>query len=598
MTQSDIVGIDLGTTNSSVAVIRDGVPFLVPVDGEVLLPSAVSVEPDGAVTVGRAARNQRLVYPEHTITSVKRRMGETSTIVLRDQSFSPEEISALILKRLIRAAEEALGRAVSRAVITVPAYFSDKQRTATKEAGEMAGLTVERIVNEPTAAALCYSRVVEEKEKIVMVYDLGGGTFDVSILRIGRDTTEVLASHGDTHLGGDDFDAALQKRLSGKFQSENDLDSLDDLKARVRLLDAAERAKIALSTDVYAKVTLEHLLVKDGVSLHLDEEVSRHEYEDFIDPLLRKTLDSVSQAMTDAKVTADQLDEAILVGGATRTPKIPEMIKDLLDIPPRMDIDPDTAVSMGAALLGARIAGQARSRILVDVTPYSFGTSYLGVMDGRESPDCYKTVIHRNTPLPTRRSELFYTSSPGQESVDVRVYQGEAFDARKNLEIGRFWIRGLDKEAPPGSPVMFEMQLDINGILDVRVVERRTGLEKKVTIEDAFRKMTTEEMAAAAARISRLTNDAGANPVAAEDPLLSAAIPPAPKGLSEEERTLWSKSAALLEKAVKIGAFVDASDREELREMTAALVSAMQERQFDQILAASEELADVLFYLD
>jgi molecular chaperone DnaK len=597
-----VVGIDLGTTNSSIALVRDGVPRLVPVDGDVLLPSAVAVQPDGSILVGRAARNQRLVYPERTITSVKRRMGESTEIVLGDQSFSPEEISALILKRLVQAAGELFGVPVKRAVITVPAYFSDAQRTATKVAGEMAGLTVERIVNEPTAAALCYSDIGQEGEKVVMVYDLGGGTFDVSILRIGQDVTEVLASHGDTHLGGDDFDAALQARLSERFKKANDLDPLDDIKARVRLVDAAEKAKIALSEEVYAKVTLEHLMVKDGVSLHMAQEVSRHEYEDFIGPLLRKTLDSVHRAMTDAKLTPDQLDEVILVGGATRTPKIPDMLSDIIGLAPRMDVNPDTAVSLGAALLGARIAGEAQSRILVDVTPYSFGTSYLGMMNGRESPDCYKTVIRRNTPLPTHQSALFYTVVPGQESIDTRVFQGENPDARKNLEIGQFWVEGLDEEAPGGSPVVFEMQLDIDGILNVRVVERHTGLEKGVTIEDAFRKMTPEEIQAARERIARLTDDdADDLPGPSDAPLPTSIfeIPPAPESpLSEEERALWAKSVALLEKTEKVAAVADASDRGELGEMAKALVLAMQERQFDRMSEASEELADALFYLD
>jgi molecular chaperone DnaK len=600
MNQNDVVvGIDLGTTNSSIAVIKEEAPYLIPVDGDVLLPSAVAVQSDGAVIVGRTARNQRLVYPERTITSVKRQMGETTQIVLGEQSFAPEEISALILKKLVNAASEFLGKPVTRAVITVPAYFSDAQRTATKEAGEMAGLTVERIVNEPTAAALCYSELGQENEKTVMVYDLGGGTFDVSILCIGRDTTEVLASHGDTHLGGDDFDAAIQKRLSDRFKRDHKVDPLGDIKAKVRLMDAAETAKINLSTDVHAKVVLEHLLIMDGIPLHMEEEMSRHEYEDFIAPLLTKTLDSVHRAMTDAGITPEQLDDLILVGGATRTPKIQTMLREVVGIAPRMDINPDTAVSMGAALLGARVAGQAHSQILVDVTPYSFGTSYLGEMNGRESPDCYTTVIPRNSPLPVQQSELFYTAHPGQEVINVYIYQGEEFDARKNLEIGQFWVEGLDEEAPINSPVVFNMQLDIDGILNVSVLERHTGLNKRVTIQDAFRKMTPEELRTAKARISQLSNDVTETPLEGLDGSPSTLDIPTPKRpLVEKERVVWVESVALLEKAVRVGTVIEGHDKAELDEMMTILVSTMQSLNFEEIFSASSDLADALFYLD
>ncbi len=625
--QSAIVGIDLGTTNSSIGVMQDGRPVLIPVDGDPLLPSVVGLGADGTLLVGQAARHQYLLYPDRTIRSIKRRMGEDIRLRLGDHEYTPVEISAMILRRLKSAAEEYLKMPVDQAVITVPAYFSDVQRTWTKEAGEIAGFEVKRIFNEPTAAALCYA-TEDPKDQTVMVFDLGGGTFDVSIVRTRGQVTEVLASHGDTALGGDDFDAALMTRLRRLFEDKAEATLADNLRALARISRATEEAKIRLSIESYTQVIEEHLAERDGVGLHLDEEVARHDYEELIEPFLDRTKDSVQIALREAGVLARDLDEIILVGGSTRTPRIKAMLHELLGIMPRMDIDPEKAVALGATLQAARIGGLEGHRILVDVTPFSFGTSYLGFLNGVPSPHCYKAIISRNSPLPTRQTEVFYTMVDGQESVDVHVYQGEDENARNNLHLGQFWVKGLDPDALEGSPILFDMKLNLDGILEVEVIEKHTGLKKKVIIEDAFRKLSAEEIAASRNRISHLfgeedgeaadriddsqNHDAlpfnGGSTTPAAGTLISidggvdgdfVVNPPIdPAWVSPDEEASWSKARSLLEKAAHMAPALSNPDRQEVEEIANQLKSAMDAASMDVIRRHTTELADVLFYLE
>lgn len=603
-TKDLVVGIDLGTTYSSVAIVRDGRPELVDLEDGPLLRSAVGYAPDGTLLVGRPARNQAVAHPERTVLSVKRHMAESTTFDLGVATHTPVEVSALLLRRLKLAAEEALGRPVERAVITVPAYFSDAQRTATREAGEVAGLRVERMIHEPTAAALCYTAgqdAAAQERRLFLVYDLGGGTFDVSIVRSEGGVTEVLASHGDTALGGDDFDELLRGWMLERFEAECGVDLLGDRVAMARLLRAAEVVKIRLSSDAYARVAEENLATVDGVPRHLDAEISRREYEDLVGPWIDKTKDSTQVALREAKVLARELDEVILVGGSTRTPLVREMLGRLLGRAPRVDVDPDKAVALGAAIQAARVAGERVGGLLVDVTPFSFGVACHGMLRGRPSSDRYEPILHRNSPLPARATEVLYTMWPGQDGVDVRVYQGEDDDVRRNLSIGRFFVEGLDEEADANSDILFEMRLDLDGILHVGVTEKHTGLSKAVTIEDAFRKLTDADVADAARRVAAAFGPGAAGEEAASGGPKGGSrareIPP-PPDLPAEHHASWVKAQSLVERARRMSPELAAADRDEVADLVCGLEEAMTAGAIEGVVAATDELGDVLFYLE
>lgn len=621
-TQEIIVGIDLGTTNSSIAVVENGTPRLIPVDGQPLLPSVVGISSDGSILVGQAARNQQLIYPERTISSIKRRMGESSRVRLMDQEYSPEEISAMILRRLKQAAENQLRTELRRAVITVPAYFSDAQRSATKEAGEIAGFKVARIINEPTAASLCYMDE-RERDHTFMVYDLGGGTFDVSIVRSSGEITEVLSSHGDTALGGDDMDRLLMEHLKHRLEEAHKVSIEDDQRALARLSRAAEQAKIELSTESYVRISEEHLVNIDGIGLHLDEELGRYEYQQLIESLIEKTKDSVQTALREADMLSKDIDELILVGGATRTPLVSEMLYELTDKMPLTVINPDQAVAIGAALQAARIAGQKTGRILVDVSPFSFGTSYLGMHDGMPSPYCYKPIIRRNTPLPNRQTEVFATVHDGQEAVDVEVYQGESEDARNNILIGQFMVEGLSRTASAGSPILFELKLDLNGILEVEVTEKKTGLKKGITIENAFKKLSDSEIEQARQKLASLSWQdedffvVDGSQADQEQPIFAAdstevsisctdtasddhhlQLPDPPEDIPSDQHAAWSKAVSLVEKAARMAPGLPSNDREEVQQVVENLRASMVKGDFEALNSLSDELGDILFYLE
>ena len=571
---SHVVGIDLGTTNSLVCVLRDGQPVLVPVDGDPLVPSVVALGADGQLEVGRVARNLWAAAPDRVIRSVKRRMGEDVALPLGDRTMTPVEVSATILRRLKLAAEAHLGAPVSRAVITVPAYFSDAQRSATREAGEVAGFTVERILNEPTAASLCYGD--EGEDRTWLVYDLGGGTFDVSVVRASRGVTEVLASHGDTRLGGDDFDQALMEHLSVAFTEATGA-NVEGLRAQSRLLRAAEEAKIRLSSEPFVRVMEEAMGEVDGVPVHLDVEVSRHDYEALIEPFVDRTRRSVQAALREAGVLARDLHDVVLVGGSSRTPRVRQALFSMLGREARMDVDPDRAVALGSGLQAARIAGDRRARVLVDVTPYSFGTSVLGLVHGHYGDHRFHPIIRRNTALPTRQTDVLYTCRAGQVAVDVEVLQGEDEDARENLLVGHFRVEGLDPDAPECSEMLVDFRLDLDGILDVTVTERATGLSKGVTIRDAFRKLTDEERAAAVERVAEVL--AG----------LEATIAPArdAAGPQSDDDPLVARARVMLGELAK-------ADRDEVQGLIDQ-VAASDGAERESALAA---LSDVLFYLE
>ena len=473
-----VIGIDLGTTNSTVAVVREGQLEIIPVRGERTMPSAVGIDPAGKLVIGRAAKNQAISAPENTVLSVKRLMGTDGTVELGGKSYRPEEISALILGELKRAAEEHLGHPVGQAVITVPAFFNERQRLATQDAGKLAGLDVLRIINEPTAAALAYGagQTDATSGQTLLVYDLGGGTFDVSVVRVEEGVVEVRASHGDVHLGGDDFDEALARLGEERFGSGEPLPPA----AHRRLKSAMELAKIALSDAPFANVREEYLTETN----HLETEIERSAYEELIDPWLHKTLDCLQKALSDADVTAHELDKVMLVGGATRTPAVHQLLHAKLGIEPRHEIDPDLVVAMGAAIQGAALAGQPAPAILVDISAHTYSVT-ADTGHGFFGPELICVpLIRRGTPLPVTKSDLFTTMMDKQDKVLVIVNQGENDDPEQNLKLGEFWIEGLGKY-PAGNQIIVRFQIDLSGLLTVTATEKSTGLAKSVTIDTA-----------------------------------------------------------------------------------------------------------------
>jgi molecular chaperone DnaK (HSP70) len=496
-----IVGIDLGTTNSEVAAFIDGQVRMITSGNRNMLPSVVGLSPSGELLVGEPARNQLMLYPERTVRSIKRKMGSNETVSLGDRQFTPPEVSALILRELASWASRQFGRPVTKAVITVPAYFSDAQRQATREAASLAGMEAVRILNEPTAASLAYG---EGSRHTAMVYDLGGGTFDVSIVALEGDVTEVLASHGNNHLGGDDFNDLLAEHLFGEFQSQHSIDLRSGHPvARARVWWAAEDAKRRLSSDPEVTVREEALVTVDGKPLHLELEITREQYEDMIRSLVEQTLEHMSKALADAGKGPSDLDAILLVGGSTRTPLVARMIEERTGLTPREEIHPDLCVALGAGVMASRLAGHEVERVLVDVTPYSFGVSFLGQRGGVSYPHCYKSIIRRNSPLPITRTERFYTSHPYQEEVDICVYEGEDEDALRNILVGDFRIKGLTP-VRDFNEVLCRMSLDLDGILNVTAIEKKSGLSKNITIARALEARTEAEMAAARKRLEEL----------------------------------------------------------------------------------------------
>ncbi|MFI5381765.1 MAG: Hsp70 family protein [Tepidisphaerales bacterium] len=610
-----IVGIDLGTTNSEIAAFVDGKPQVIGNGPQMMLPSCVGLSPAGDLLIGEAARNQMLLFPERTVRSVKRLMGSEQKINLGDKSFTPPEISALILRELARWAENKLGEPVKKAIITVPAYFSDAQRNATREAGGLAGLEVVRIVNEPTAASLAYG-LDKELRRTVMVYDLGGGTLDVSIVRIEGEITEVLASHGNNHLGGDDFDDKLVNHLLEKFREQHNVDLRDrNPGAYARLWWAAEAAKKQLSFEPYTRIREEALIQVDGRPLHLDVEISRKEYEGMIRPLLEQTLDSASKALGDAGLLPAALDAVLLVGGSTRTPLVIEMLEKLCGKAPRQDLHPDLCVALGAGVLASRLSGHDVERVLVDISPFSFGPSYLGVRDGYEYPHCYHPVIKRNTPLPVTRTEEYFTSYDGQTMVDIEIYQGDDPDALKNVHVGHFRVEGLKALDGPNA-VLCRMRLDLDGILHVTAIEKTTGLSKHVAISGATRRRDSAEMVRGREELDRLfAKRAGTDEAQvieenapAESALAGASVAPVaePEGKPAAETppqdNAFAKSSAdaqaLIQRCRQGMEKMHTDDQEEAIGLIEDIETAIAEHNAEALDAASKVLSEFLFFVE
>lgn len=580
----DIVGIDLGTTNSEIAVYRDGRPeVLMDELGRKILPSVVGVGETGELLVGEDARNQFVLYPERTIRSIKRQMGSNDKVQLAGGEYTPQEISAIILKHLKHIAEQSLGRPVGKAVITVPAYFSDTQRQATREAGEIAGLEVVRIINEPTAAALVYE-AAQHQGKRILVYDLGGGTFDASVVRIEAGVVEVISSHGNNHLGGDDFDHKIVEHILEHLKIKQGVEVSDQPKAMARILRSAEAAKKHLSDHPFARIEEEYLAETAGKPIHLALELSREEYEGMIAAFIEETLAAIHVALESASLTSSQVDEILLVGGATRTPLIRRRLFEAFAKEARGEVDPDLCVAMGAAIQGGAIAGAEVSAVLVDVTPYTFGTSALGELNGQLYPYQYVPIIPKNTAIPVRKSEVFFTVTNDQNTVEVRVYQGENADALENIQIGEFRVVGLSK-APAGNPIILDLALDRDGILHVSAKEKKTGLERRITIDRAMSRYDKDEVDNARQRITELFDVEDAD----ELPGSSSDMTEAPADAA---------LAALIAKAqAKLDAAVD-EDRAELIDLVEIIRDCQERSDVVGLEVARKQLSDLLFYLE
>ena len=578
-----IVGIDLGTTNSEIAVYRDGRPEVqADSSGRQILPSVVGLDQDGNLLVGEAARNQYILHPERTVRSIKRLMGSDRKVSLGDRDYTPQDISAIILRRLKEIAEERLGAPVRKAVITVPAFFSDAQRQATREAGEIAGLEVARIVNEPTAAALVYE-AAQQQGKRVLVYDFGGGTFNVSVVRIEDGVVEVIASHGNNHLGGDDFDHKIVEHLLDHLKIEHKVDVSDNPQATARIHRAAENAKKHLSDHPFARIEEEYLAEVDGKPIHLALELARTDYEEMIAPFIEETLSAIHIALESAALTASQIDEVLLVGGATRTPLIRNRLIEVFDRPARGEVDPDLCVAMGAAIQGASMAGEKVSAVLVDVTPYTFGTGALGELGGTLYPNCFIPIIPKNTPIPVRKSEAFATINDNQKVVEVRIYQGENEDALENIQIGEFRVEDL-ADVPAGNTIILDLALDRDGILHVSAKEKATGLERRITINNAMSRYDNAEIEEARQHIDHLFGEAVDETATADD--VEGAAPADPK-----LEALLAKARAKLDGAI-------AEDRTEIVDLIEAIEDSRASNDAAGLSDAARRLDDLLFYLD
>jgi len=590
-----VLGIDLGTTNSVVAVMEAGKPtVIINTEGSRLTPSVVGFTKQGERLVGQLARRQSVLNPVNTVFSIKRFMGRRFDEVKAerdmvpyqvkagpagdarvyipavDKEFTPEEISAMILRKLKEDAEKYLGEPVTKAVITVPAYFNDSQRQATKDAGRIAGLEVLRIINEPTAASLAYG-LDKKTNETILVWDLGGGTFDVSILEVGEGVFEVKSTSGDTHLGGDDYDQRIVDYVADQFKRENGIDLRKDRQALQRLLEAAEKAKQELSTVYETTISLPFITADQTGPKHLEVKITRAKFEEITEDLTARTIGPFRQALEDAKLRPEDLDEVILVGGSTRMPAIQELVKKLTGKEPHRGVNPDEVVAIGAAIQGGVLSGEVKDIVLLDVTPLSLGVETLGGVMTR--------LIERNTTIPTRKTEVFTTAADGQTSVEIHVLQGERPMARDNRTLGRFHLVGIPP-APRGVPqIEVTFDIDANGILNVSAKDRATNKEQRITIT-ASTQLTREE-------VERMVKEA--EQYSAEDAKRKELI----EAKNRADQLIYSTEKSLKE----LGDKAPAAEKQKAEAAIAALKEAVAGEDLGRINKAIEELQEVSYKL-
>lgn len=565
---SKVIGIDLGTTNSCVAVMEGGEAVVIPnAEGNRTTPSVVGFKKDGERVVGETAKRQAITNPERTVISVKRHMGTNHKEVIDGKEYSPQEISAMILQKLKADAEAYLGTTVTQAVITVPAYFNDSQRQATKDAGKIAGLEVLRIVNEPTAAALAYG-LEKAEDQTILVYDLGGGTFDVSILELGDGFFEVKATSGDNNLGGDDFDQVIMDYLVAEFKKEQGIDLSKDKAAVQRLKDAAEKAKKELSGVLTTAISLPFITVVDGVPQHLEVNLTRAKFEELSAGLVERTLGPTCQALSDSGLSANEIDKIVLVGGSTRIPAVVEAIKKLTGKEPHKGVNPDEVVALGAAVQAGVLTGDVKDVVLLDVTPLSLGIETAGGV--------FTKMIERNTTIPTSKSQIFSTYADNQTSVEIHVLQGERAMAKDNKTLGRFMLGDIPP-APRGVPqIEVTFDIDANGIVNVSALDKGTGKSQKITITSSSG-LTDEE-------IDKMMKDAESH--AEEDRKRKELV---------EVRNQADQLVYTVDKTIKdLGDKVDQAEIDKANAAKEKVKQALESDNLDNIKKATEELTEVV----
>ncbi|AEB76507.1 molecular chaperone DnaK [Clostridium botulinum] len=565
-----VIGIDLGTTNSCVSVMEGGSPVVIPnAEGARTTPSVVAFKEDGERLVGQVAKRQAITNPDKTIISIKRHMGTDYRVDIDGKKYSPEEISAMILQKLKADAEAYLGETVTEAVITVPAYFNDSQRQATKNAGKIAGLDVKRIINEPTAASLAYGLDKMDKSHKIFVYDLGGGTFDVSILELGDGVFEVKATNGNTKLGGDDFDQKIMDYIAETFKAENGIDLRNDKMALQRLKEAAEKAKIELSSSTKTNINLPFITADATGPKHIDMDLTRAKFEEISADLVQATIEPMKKALTDAELTINDIDKIVLVGGSTRIPAVQEAVQKFTGKEPSKGVNPDEVVAMGAAVQAGVLTGEVKDILLLDVTPLTLGIETMG---GVATP-----LIERNTTIPTRKSQIFSTAADNQTSVDIHIVQGERKMASDNKTLGRFQLSGI-APAPRGIPqIEVSFDIDANGILNVSAKDKGTGKEANITIT-ASTNLSDDEIDKAVKEAEQF---------ASED-----------EKRKEEVEVKNNADSALYqtEKALKdLGDKVEAEDKKNVEEKLEALKKVKDGEDLEAIKKATTELTEEFY---